>query len=173
MLISVEQEGHVHAVALGPGDNFRAGQGVVLHVQQAGGGVADARHALGLRQGGQLFRVFDGQAGRLDDKHDAHGVGAGGDLRGLDLNPQFILSCQFDVAVALHKFNDPARIDGGLGAELQQGLRFAGVDLDDAQRLRGQAQAVRGQQRLRGFRQFAEAVDQFFLDVDKIVFGGG
>jgi hypothetical protein len=43
-------------------------QGVVLHVEQACGGVADARHALGLSQRGQLLGLFDAQAGRLNDK---------------------------------------------------------------------------------------------------------
>ncbi|MNT76149.1 hypothetical protein D3C72_2151170 [compost metagenome] len=60
-------------------------------------------------------------------------------MRRLDLNPQFILSGQFDVALALHEFDDPGGVDGSLGTELQQGLRFAGVDLDDAQRLGRQA----------------------------------
>ncbi|MNV75695.1 hypothetical protein D3C71_1690040 [compost metagenome] len=55
-------------MAFGPGHHFGAGQGVVLNVQQAGGGVADAGHALGLGHGGQLLGVFDAKAGGLDDK---------------------------------------------------------------------------------------------------------
>ena len=46
---------------LSPGADLGAGGVIVLHVEQAGGGGADAGHALGLGQRGQLLRLVDGQ----------------------------------------------------------------------------------------------------------------
>ncbi|CPO62731.1 Uncharacterised protein [Bordetella pertussis] len=47
---------------------------ILLYVEQAGRGGADARHALGLGQRRQLFGVFGRQGGRLDDEvMDSHG----------------------------------------------------------------------------------------------------
>lgn len=50
-------------MALGPRHHVGARGVIVLHVEQARGRGADAGHALRLRQGGELFGVFDGQAG--------------------------------------------------------------------------------------------------------------
>jgi hypothetical protein len=48
-------------------------------------------------------------------------------------------------------------------AKLERDLVVGGIELLDAQRFDQQAQAMRGEQRLALQRQFAEAVDQFFL----------
>ena len=103
----------------------------------------------------------------------AHGVGAGGDLRRLDLHLQFVLAGQL---IWRWRCTSSMMRKGStvvLAPNCSRASGFAGIDLDDAQRLRGQAQAVRSQQRLRGFGQFTETVDEFFLDADQVVFAVG
>ena len=91
-------------------------------------------------------------------------------IGGARLNAQFVLPGELDVLVFLHHLDDAHRVDRRVGDELQTDDRFSGIDFRNAERFRGQPQTMRFDQRV-GLRwQFAETVDQFFLDaVDRIV----
>ena len=87
----------------------------------------------------------------------------------LDLDAQLVLASELDVAMLLHQLDDAHRVDGGRGLELQRDGFLARIDLEDAERFGQQPKAVRLDERLGLLRQLAEAVDELFLDEEKVV----
>src|SRR5260221_3152007 len=80
------------------------------------------------------------------------------------LDADAILSMEADAAILLHEQDEVAGVERRMLDELQRRALRPGVDLGDAQRLCGEAQAMAREQRLRGIRCRTEPVDQFLLD---------